>query len=148
MAGKEFLKLQTLKDELGELNGRDGQRYRSLKRKHEMEILQAADIICCTAVMAGDSRLTGLQFRQVLMDEATQAIEAEALIPATLGCKQLILVGDHLQLPPVVMCKAAAKLGLTQSLFERLVLTGCRPLRLQIQYVPPPLLPTLPPFPF
>jgi regulator of nonsense transcripts 1 len=32
------------------------------------------------------------------------------------------------------MCKAAAKAGLTQSLFERLVLIGNRPIRLQVQY--------------
>ena len=36
-------------------------------------------------------------------DEATQAIEPEALIPIITGCKQLILVGDHCQLPPVVI---------------------------------------------
>ena len=68
------------------------------------------------------------------MDEATQAVEAEALIPLTLGTKQIVLVGDHCQLGPVVMCKAAAKAGLTQSLFERLVLVGIRPIRLQVQY--------------
>lgn len=51
-----------------------------------------------------------------------------------LGAKQLVLVGDHCQLGPVVMCKKAAKAGLTQSLFERLVLLGTRPIRLQVQY--------------
>lgn len=50
------------------------------------------------------------------------------------GVKQLVLVGDHCQLGPVVMCKRAAKAGLTHSLFERLVLMGLRPRRLQIQY--------------
>ena len=47
---------------------------------------------------------------------------------------QLILVGDHCQLGPVVMCKKAAKAGLSQSLFERLVVLGIRPIRLQVQY--------------
>lgn len=51
-----------------------------------------------------------------------------------LGAKQLILVGDHCQLGPVVMCKGAARAGLAQSLFERLVLLGIRPLRLEVQY--------------
>jgi len=32
------------------------------------------------------------------------------------------------------MCKTAAKAGLTQSMFERLVLIGIRPIRLQVQY--------------
>lgn len=38
------------------------------------------------------------------------------------------------------MCKAAAKAGLTQSMFERLVLIGIRPIRLQVQYRMHPIL--------
>ena len=52
-------------------------------------------------------RLKDFRFRQILIDEATQAMEAECLIPIVLGAKQLILVGDHCQLGPVVMCKKA-----------------------------------------
>lgn len=133
-AGDEFNKLQRLKDEIGELSERDQKKYRSLRTRTEREILQAADVICCTCVGAGDPRLKNFRFRQVLIDEATQAIEAEALIPIAMGAKQIVLVGDHCQLGPVVMCKTAAKAGLTQSLFERLVLIGFRPIRLQIQY--------------
>jgi len=133
-AGDEFQKLQRLKDEIGELTERDQKKYRTLRTRTEREILQAADVICCTCVGAGDSRLKNFRFRQVLIDEATQAVEAEALIPIALGAKQIVLVGDHCQLGPVVMCKTAAKAGLTQSLFERLVLIGVRPIRLQVQY--------------
>ena len=133
-AGDEFSKLQRLKDEIGELSERDQKKYRSLRNRTERQILQAADVICCTCVGAGDPRLKNFRFRQVLIDEATQAIEAESLIPIAMGAKQVVFVGDHCQLGPVVMCKAAAKAGLTQSLFERLVLIGNRPIRLQIQY--------------
>ena len=75
------------------------------------------------------------------------------MIPLVLGCKQVVLVGDHQvsrtisfpfpnsmlifrpqQLGPVIMNKKAARAGLTQSLFERLVLLGNRPVRLQFQY--------------
>ena len=133
-AGKDFLKLQQLKDEVGELSARDQKRYRSLQNKTERELLKDADVICCTCVGAGDPRLKNFGFRQVLIDEATQAIEAEALIPLVMGAKQAVLVGDHCQLGPVVMCKTAAKAGLTQSMFERLVVNGIRPLRLEIQY--------------
>ncbi|KZS88332.1 hypothetical protein SISNIDRAFT_262680 [Sistotremastrum niveocremeum HHB9708] len=38
------------------------------------------------------------------------------------------------QLGPVIMNKKAARAGLTQSLFERLVVLGNRPIRLQVQY--------------
>jgi regulator of nonsense transcripts 1 len=133
-AGDEFNKLQRLKDEIGELSERDQKKYRSLRNRTERQILQAADVICCTCVGAGDPRLKNFRFRQVLIDEATQAIEAESLIPIAMGAKQVVFVGDHCQLGPVVMCKAAAKAGLTQSLFERLVLIGNRPIRLQVQY--------------
>ena len=115
-----------------------------IKAKTERRILQAADVICCTCVGAGDPRLKNFRFRQVLIDEATQAIEAEALIPICLGAKRIVLVGDHCQLGPVVMCKQAAKSGLTQSLFERLVLIGIRPIRLQVQYRSHPALSEFP----
>ena len=56
------------------------------------------------------------------------------MVPIVLGAKQVILVGDHCQLGPVVMCKKAGTAGLCQSLFERLVVLGIRPIRLQVQY--------------
>jgi regulator of nonsense transcripts 1 len=90
-------------------------------------------------VGAGDPRLTNLRFKQVLVDESTQATEPEVLIPLVLGAKQVVFIGDHCQLGPVIMCKQAAKAGLSQSLFERLVLlslndTSLKPIRLQVQY--------------
>ena len=130
----ELRKLQLLKDEIGDLTATDARRYRQLRSQAEREVLQAADVICTTCVGAGDPRLANLRFRQLLIDESTQAMEAECFIPIVLGVKQLVLVGDHCQLGPVVMCKKAAKAGLTQSLFERLVLLGIRPIRLQVQY--------------
>lgn len=51
----------------------------------------------------------------------------------TLFNLQVILVGDHCQLGPVVMCKKAARAGLAQSLFERLIILGIRPIRLQVR---------------
>lgn len=83
-------------------------------------------MVCCTCSAAGDPRISALRFRQCLIDEATQATEPECLIPIVLGAKHLVLVGDHCQLGPVVMCKAAARAGLAQSLFERMVLLQVR----------------------
>uniref|UniRef100_A0A8C4QB29 Uncharacterized protein n=1 Tax=Eptatretus burgeri TaxID=7764 RepID=A0A8C4QB29_EPTBU len=105
---------------------------------------QNADVICCTCVGAGDPRLAKMQFRSILIDESTQATEPECMVPVVLGAKQLILVGDHCQLGPVVMCKKAAKAGLCQSLFERLVVLGIRPIRLQVQYRMHPALSAFP----
>ncbi|GAB2296615.1 Regulator of nonsense transcripts 1-like protein [Dionaea muscipula] len=130
----ELHKLQLLKDEQGELSSSDEKKYKALKRATEREIAQSADVICCTCVGAGDPRLANFRFRQVLIDESTQATEPECLIPLVLGAKQVVLVGDHCQLGPVIMCKKAARAGLAQSLFERLVLLGVKPIRLQVQY--------------
>ncbi|PHT39760.1 Regulator of nonsense transcripts 1 [Capsicum baccatum] len=130
----ELHKLQQLKDEQGELSSSDEKKYKALKRATEREIAQSADVICCTCVGAGDPRLSNFRFRQVLIDESTQATEPECLIPLVLGAKQAVLVGDHCQLGPVIMCKKAARAGLAQSLFERLVFLGVKPIRLQVQY--------------
>lgn len=130
----ELQKLIHLKRDQGELSAYDEKKYKSLKRACEREILQNADVICCTSVGAGDPRVAKLRFRTVLIDEATQASEPECMIPLVLGCKQAVLVGDHQQLGPVIMNKKAARAGLCQSLFERLVILGIRPIRLQVQY--------------
>lgn len=130
----ELRKFQQLKDHIGDLSTADARRFRQLRVAAEKDILHAADVICTTCVGAGDPRLSEFRFRHVLIDESTQAMEAECLIPIVLGAKQVVLVGDHCQLGPVVTCKKAAKAGLTQSLFERLVLLGNRPIRLQVQY--------------
>ncbi|KNE54904.1 hypothetical protein AMAG_00849 [Allomyces macrogynus ATCC 38327] len=127
-------KLEQLKQEQGELSMADFKKYAKLKRAVEHQILAAADVICCTCVGAGDPRLSKFRFRSVLVDESTQATEPECMIPIVLGAKQIVLVGDHQQLGPVVMSKHAARAGFTQSLFERLVLLGIRPIRLQVQY--------------
>nr|CDS17643.1 regulator of nonsense transcripts 1 [Echinococcus granulosus] len=139
----ELRKLQQLKDEAGELSKDDENRYRTLKKALEDEILHAADVVCCTCVTAGSKRLW-MSFHSVLIDESTQATEPECLIPLMVGCRQVVLVGDHCQLGPVITCKKAAKAGLTQSLFERLVLLGIRPIRLQVQYRMHPALSAFP----
>eukprot|EP01018_Ginkgo_biloba_P012867 Gb_10555 [translate_table: standard] len=118
----------------GELSSADEKKYKALKRSTEREIAQSADVICCTCVGAGDPRLSNFRFRQVLIDESTQATEPECFIPLVLGAKQAVLVGDHCQLGPVIMCKKAARAGLAQSLFDRLVLLGVRPFRLQTSF--------------
>ncbi|KAJ8103307.1 P-loop containing nucleoside triphosphate hydrolase protein [Lipomyces tetrasporus] len=130
----ELQKLTQLKQELGELSSQDEKKYKKLTRQAEREILTNADVICCTCVGSGDPRLSKLKFRTVLIDESTQAAEPECMIPLVMGCKQAVLVGDHKQLGPVIMNKKAARAGLHQSLFERLVLLGLAPIRLNVQY--------------
>lgn len=133
-APPELRKLLKLKEQLGELSAADEKRYIALKWKSEKKILSAAQVICTTAIGAGDARLRGFKFSAVLLDEATQAVEPESLIPLVHGPRQVVLVGDHRQLGPVVLSKKAVKAGYAQSLFERLIQLGLRPVRLQVQY--------------
>ncbi|KAI5284526.1 hypothetical protein KEM54_001266 [Ascosphaera aggregata] len=130
----ELAKYTKLKNVAQELSSQDEKKFKQLVRAAERETLSNADVICCTCVGAGDPRLAHFQFRTVLIDESTQAAEPECMIPLILGCKQVVLVGDHEQLGPVIMNKKAAKAGLKQSLFERLAILGCAPIRLNVQY--------------
>lgn len=70
----ELQKLIQLKTEQGELSSQDERKFKALTKACEKEILTNADVICCTAVGCGDSRLSKIKFRTVLIDEATQAV--------------------------------------------------------------------------
>lgn len=130
----EFAKLSQLKAETGELSSQDEKKFRQLTKAAEKDILTNADVVCCTCVGAGDPRLSKMKFRNVLIDESTQSAEPECIIPLMMGCKQVVLVGDHKQLGPVIMNKKAAKAGLNQSLFERLMKLRLQPILLNTQY--------------
>jgi AAA domain len=109
---------------------------RDIERAAAQRIVRGADIVMATCVGAGRDILDGIQFRFMLCDEATQCTEPDALIPLTAGgvpsLRQLVLVGDHHQLPPTVMSIDAA--GLTHSLFERMWRIGVASTMLDIQY--------------
>ena len=133
-ANNVLSKLLKLKDSIGELNDKDSSTYFNQFKKLENKILKNSDIICCTCISAKDKRLDKFKFRSVLIDESTQSSEPESLIPIVKGCKQLILVGDHQQLGPVILNKNASDAGLRQSLFERMIILGNSPIRLEVQY--------------
>ena len=75
-----------------------------------------------------------------IMDEASQAVEPEALIPLKYGFCKLVMVGDHEQLPATVTSRKAQQLDYQQSLFSRLISclsgagAGSPVLRLDTQY--------------
>eukprot|EP01017_Pseudomicrothorax_dubius_P040198 TRINITY_DN6256_c0_g1_i1.p1 TRINITY_DN6256_c0_g1~~TRINITY_DN6256_c0_g1_i1.p1 ORF type:complete len:714 (+),score=172.44 TRINITY_DN6256_c0_g1_i1:912-3053(+) len=131
---EDLMMLFRLTEEQGSLSHKDEEQFKKLLDRAENVILEAADVICTTCVTAADPRLRDFRFHQVLIDEATQAVEPESMLPLLKGAKHAILVGDHRQLGPVVACREAARAGLNKSLFERFVALGVRPLRLQVQY--------------
>lgn len=87
------------------------------------EELPNYEVILCTTAVATSARLLSVTKNcifQLLIDEAGMCTEPESLaaIIAT-KAKQVVLIGDHQQLRPVVLCQEAAELGLQKSLFER-----------------------------
>ncbi|KAI8920581.1 P-loop containing nucleoside triphosphate hydrolase protein [Entophlyctis helioformis] len=64
-------------------------------------IMRNAQVVLSTLNGAASRMLENETFDTVLIDEATQALEAECWI-AILKGKRLVLAGDHLQLPPTV----------------------------------------------
>ena len=62
---------------------------------------------------------------QVIIDEAGMCTEPEVMVPLT-ACepKQVVLIGDHMQLEPIVKSDIAKRLGMKKSLFERYVREG------------------------
>ena len=108
-------------------------------------MLSKADVVCCTCISAGDSLIQGMRFESLLIDESFQAMEPECFVPIMAsGSKQVTLVGDQCQLGPVVICKEAAKKGLVQSMFGRLLSLGLTPITLNVQYRMHPVLSAFP----
>ena len=69
-----------------------------------------------------------------MLDEASQVTEPMSLVPLANGCQQLVLVGDHKQLPPTVVSRDAELAGMTLSLFDRLIRAGVQPYLLDTQF--------------
>lgn len=97
--------------------------YKTILVKAKREELKQYDVIfCTTSVAAGPNFLKALKGRvyQCIIDESAMCTDPETLVPM-IGTQatQVVLIGDHKQLRPVVKCRMAAELGLEKSLFER-----------------------------
>ncbi len=108
---------------------------RRLERKAVQHLLGSAKVVCATLSMLGGRLLRDEAFDVVLHDEATQATEPLSLMAAA-KAPVLILAGDPQQLPPTVMSPEASQMGLSTSLFERLMTSNTDNVKqlLTIQY--------------
>ena len=116
------------------------EQYNRLISKAENYVLDAAKVICCTCSTSGEDRLLNRTFKFVIIDEATQAPEPELLISILHQSRQIVLVGDHCQLGPVVLYSKAIEAGFGKTIVERLIDLGLKPHRLLTQYRMHPIL--------
>eukprot|EP00095_Tigriopus_kingsejongensis_P010403 maker-scaffold1716_size30199-snap-gene-0.9 protein:Tk10403 transcript:maker-scaffold1716_size30199-snap-gene-0.9-mRNA-1 annotation:"dna-binding protein smubp-2" len=109
-----------LRREIKELRKELHDRERSAMK----EILKQTEVVLGTLTSASpDGPLKHLpenHFDITVIDECSQALELACWIPLPFA-KKAILAGDHLQLPPTIMCEQAAKEGLNFTLMERVI---------------------------
>ncbi|KAJ3880768.1 AAA domain-containing protein [Lentinula edodes] len=76
--------------------------YRKREGGIVSSVLNESQIVVATCHSSGGRQLRNQEFDVVIIDEATQAIEAVCWIPI-FKAKKLILAGDPMQLPPTVL---------------------------------------------
>lgn len=103
--------------EINKLNGR----MFALRNRVRFEVLSNADVVCTTCLSATSRILDAIDFPMVFLDEASMATEPLTLVPLTKGSAQVAIIGDHKQLPPVIVSEEAQAGGLATSMFERLI---------------------------
>ena len=114
--------------------GRLRGQIRSLEKSIVRGVLDRADVICTTTTI--DEELLGDErFDLIVIDEACQSTEG-GMWQAILRADRLIIAGDHCQLPPTVLSDEAARIGMRDSLMQRLVQRFGEPVyrRLTVQY--------------
>lgn len=84
------------------------------------DILSRAQVITATLVGANHFSVRHLRYETIVIDEAAQALEPACWIPILKG-KNILLAGDHCQLPPTIKSPEASKQGLETTLMEKLV---------------------------
>lgn len=108
--------------------------YKKLTKK-EIEVVSQSDVVCSTCTCAGGARISGVRaFKVVIFDESGQCVDPDILIPLVHGAQQVILVGDHKQLGPVITSSQCQRARYDIPIMQRLILQGIHPSVLRIQY--------------
>lgn len=107
--------------------------YREREKQCVTRLVGDSKVVLATLHGAGGFQLRHEKFDVVIVDEASQALEAQCWVPL-LSAKKVILAGDHLQLPPTIkssilsskteIIKPSSKLANTSletTLFDRLL---------------------------
>ncbi|QDS76010.1 hypothetical protein FKW77_004806 [Venturia effusa] len=75
--------------------------YREREKDCVNNLVTGSKVVLATLHGAGGFHLKSQKFDVVIIDEASQALEAQCWVPL-LSAKKVILAGDHLQLPPTI----------------------------------------------
>jgi ATP-dependent RNA/DNA helicase IGHMBP2 len=122
---RRILKLTSRKDRDERRLLRQDIRYLSREERKRQRTavdrcLAQCQVLACTLTGAASFQVSRLPyFDVVVIDEAAQSTEPSCW-SAMLRGKRCVLGGDHLQLPPTIISSAAAREGLSVTLFERL----------------------------
>jgi ATP-dependent RNA/DNA helicase IGHMBP2 len=135
-AGKDFRgrdghrRRRELFAEAGQLRGQ----IRTFEKSVIQAVIDSADVVCTTTTI-DDELLGDREFDVVVIDEACQCT-LPSIWQAVLRADRLILAGDHCQLPPTVLSDEASRLGMRESLMERMIAAEGDQCfrRLQVQY--------------
>ncbi|KAF2220410.1 AAA domain-containing protein [Elsinoe ampelina] len=77
--------------------------YRERETKCIDTLVRGSQVVLSTLHGAGGHQLKNQNFDVVIIDEASQALEASSWIPLLgYGASKVVLAGDHLQLPPTI----------------------------------------------
>ncbi|KAG6180144.1 hypothetical protein E4U27_002918 [Claviceps purpurea] len=75
--------------------------YRERERRCVANLVAGSKVVLATLHGAGGFQLRNEDFDVVVIDEASQALEAQCWVPL-LRAKKAVCAGDHLQLPPTI----------------------------------------------
>ncbi|KAK1446961.1 hypothetical protein CCUS01_12108 [Colletotrichum cuscutae] len=75
--------------------------FRERERGCVANLIRESKVVLATLHGAGGHQLRDQQFDVVIIDEASQALEAQCWVPL-LSAKKAVCAGDHLQLPPTI----------------------------------------------
>ncbi|PVI05226.1 DNA helicase-like protein [Periconia macrospinosa] len=77
--------------------------YREREKGCVDNLVQGSKVVLATLHGAGGFHVKGQEFDVVIVDEASQALEAQCWVPLLwVKASKLVLAGDHLQLPPTI----------------------------------------------
>ncbi|MDX2302061.1 MAG: AAA domain-containing protein [Microscillaceae bacterium] len=96
-------------------------------------LLNEAQVITATLVGTVNKYIRFRRFSTVFIDEAAQALEPACWIPISKS-DRVVMAGDHFQLPPTIKSYEAARQGLSQTLFEKIIFKHQVDVMLKVQY--------------